>query len=163
MIFDKETELHLLESQPEWIQVGAKIEALQKDLHYWNNRLSKDPADWIAQKLDMIQKDLDLFQNILLFWASNYQKMKSVADAVERQIEAANKGADLLDLIDDLRTAYDYEYKENILLSQTFIAICEKKNIENKDKIRQSLRELAINTKKYAEFLKLKLENIIDE
>lgn len=163
MIFDSKIELQLLESQPEWVGISAKVEALQKDLAYWNDRLSKDPKDWIAQKIEMIEKDVDLFQNIILFWAANYKKMQSVSDAVERQVKAANKGAELLDLINDLRIAYKYEYDENILLSQTFIDICEKKKFQNVNEIKAALRELAINTKKYNDFLKVKLEQILDE
>jgi hypothetical protein len=163
MIFDPKIELELLESQPEWIDVNSKIQTLTNELAHWTNRLSNDPKDWIAKKVQLIEKDLKLFENILLFWASNYNKLKLVSEAIERQTKVVNKGADILDLIADLQIAHKFEYQENLILAQTFIKLCEKNNIESSDKIKSALMELAINTKKYNDFLKVKLKEMIDE
>ena len=94
---------------------------------------------------------------------SNYDKLERLGTSIERQIYVANKGAELMDLISDLRTALDYERKENIILSEVFIKLSEKMKLKETDSIRLVLNQLANKVKEYLNWVNAKINSIVDE
>ena len=162
MIFDSEIELKLLESQPEWCGVMSRVKELNEQKNQFINRLDKDPKEWIQKSIEKCDQEIKFFENILLFWSSNYAKLKSVSEAVEKQVKAANEGEKLLSLIDDLNIAYDYERNENIILSETFIKLAQTKGIET-EKINKVLQNLRVNVRDYLKHINKKINDIVNE
>ena len=116
MIFDPEIELANIERQPEWIGVSQKIDELKRRRSELIKALIKFENDSTMKRIDEIDRDIQLFQNILSFWVMNYSKMDRLYKAFESQISEINRAADLLDQINDLREAYRYEVEENEIL-----------------------------------------------
>lgn len=160
MIFDPYTELQNLEKQPEWCQVQAKIEKLQKSMGFYVSKFDSDPKDWIQKKINEIEEDLNLFRNILIFWKRNYTNMEQVCHHVTEQAKAANEGSKIMELIDDLRTAYKYESDHNVILSETFIRLCKHKGMEV-DKMNSALDELRKNVIDYKKHINNRLKEIV--
>lgn len=144
MIFDPEVELKNIEGQPEWIGVKEKITSLKKKRADLMANYEKYGNDKTLGLVDRVDEDIHLFQNIISFWILNYQKMQRLYDSFESSIKEINKGADQINLINDLKMAYNYERKENEILAQTFIDLVEKKGMDVKtmDKALNNLRHL---------------------
>ena len=148
MIFDPEIELKNIEEQPEWIGVTNKIAQLKKDREELLKKYERFQNPSILNAALKIDDDLSLFESILAFWAQNYQKMERLYKSFEASIGEVNKGAKQLDLICDLRIAYEYERKENIILSETFIELAEKKGMET-EKMNEALNKLRYLVRDY--------------
>jgi hypothetical protein len=151
MIFDPEIELKNIEDQPEWIGVNQKIESLQKKRVQLMAKFDKYNNDKILDLVNEVDEDLKLFESIISFWLSNYSKMDRLYKSFESSIKEVNKGSKQIDLINDLRTAYNYERKENIILSETFIELASSKGMETKkmDEALKDLRENVVNYLKH--------------
>ncbi len=162
MIFDSEAELKLLESQPEWCGVMDKVRQLNEQKNRFINQFDSNPKEWIQKSIENCDKEIKFFENILLFWSSNYTKLKSISEAVNRQVKAANEGEKLLSLIEDLNIAYDYERKENIILSETFIKLAKTKGIET-EKIDKVLMDLRVNVRDYLKHINKKVNDIVNQ
>ena len=94
MIFDIDIELQLLESQPEWIGIQERIVSLNDQLQRNVIAFDKSPDKYNQKRIEKTESDIKFFENILLFWASNYQKLKNLSQAVNHQVEASNNGTD---------------------------------------------------------------------
>jgi hypothetical protein len=161
-IFDPVIELQILESQPEWIDINSRIETLKNDLIVLNKRLDRDPMEWVAKRISKIENEIKFFENIILFWATNYNKLKKVSEAFEKQAKIYNCGADLADLIEDLRMMLKYERDENLLLMETFVKLASNKGLDS-DKFNSAMSKLRDKTKQYIDYVNTKIEEIINE
>ena len=162
IIFDPEIELQLLESQPEWVGINTKIELLAKDLNYWNTKFDKDPQEWIVKKLAVIQEEINFFENILLFWAANYNKLKKVSDAFAKQASVINQGAKLYDLIEDMRIANTHDQKLELVLAETFIKLAESKGMDTKQ-MDIVLHDLRATVRDYRKMIFEKIDKLTNE
>ena len=162
MIFDINIELKLLESQPEWVGIQERIVSLNDNLQRQVIAFDKSPDKFNQKRIEKAESEIKFFENILLFWASNYQKMKNLSQAVDHQVEASNNGAKLLELIDDLRIAHKFEYEENIILSETFIKLAEKKEIDTTN-LKQSFSKLHSKIKEYWIHMNKRINEITNE
>ena len=162
MIFDFEIELQLLESQPEWVGIQERIVSLQGTLHKNVIAFDKNPDKFNQKRIEHAEKEIKFFENILLFWASNYQKMKNLSQAVEHQIEASNNGAKLLELIDDLKMAYTLEGDTQMVLCKTFSNLVESKGMDA-TQMKQSFSKLHAKIKEYWGHMNKRLNEITNE
>jgi len=161
MIFDPEIELQLLESQPEWIGIKERIGGLKKDIEYYSMRLDKDPAEWIAKKITMLESDLNFYGNILALWITNYNKLKSLSEAVEKQSRIANEGERILSLVEDLRIAYTFHEKLDFTLCDVTVKIANEKGIDT-DKMKNALKDLSVTVHDYSKHMFKELDKEID-
>ncbi len=162
MIFDIKTELQLLESQPEWIGIQERIVNLNNDLEKAIFNFDKNPDRFNQKRIEKAESEIKFFENILLFWASNYQKMKNLTVAIEHQIHASNEGAKLLELIDDLRMAYTLEGDTQMVLCKTFIELAKSKGLST-DQMKQSFSKLHAKIKEYWNHMNKQLNEITGE
>jgi hypothetical protein len=152
MIFDPIIELELLESQPEWCGISEKVKELNEKRNQFIYKLDKDPKEWIQKTIENLDKEIKFFENILLFWSSNYTKLKRISEAVEKQSSIANEGHRILSLIDDLKMAYTFEEKLDFVLCQSVIDMAKLKGgeVEKMDKALHKLRHVV---KEYQTFM----------
>ena len=162
MIFDIDIELNLLESQPEWIGIQERIVSLNDQLQRNVNAFDKSPDKFNQKRIEKAESDIKFFENILLFWASNYQKMKNLSQVVNHQVEASNNGAKLLELIDDLRMAYTLEGETQMILSNTFIELVESKGL-NANQMKESFSKLRAKINEYWNHMNKRLNEITNE
>lgn len=162
MIFDIEIELKLLESQPEWIGIEERIKDLKNDHEKAIFNFDKNPDRFNQKRIEKAESEIKFFENILLFWALNYQKMKNLSAAVEHQVHASNQGAKLLELIDDLRMAYTLEDDTQMILCETFINLAKSKGLST-EQMKQSFSKLHSKIKEYWNHMNKRLNEITGE
>lgn len=162
MIFDIKTELQLLESQPEWVGIQDRVLILKDTLQKNINAFDKNP-DWFNQKrVEHAEGEIKFFENILLFWATNYKNLENLSKTFDHQVEASNNGAKLLELIDDLREAHTLEGETQMIISKTFIELVESKGL-NADQMKQSFSKLRAKINEYWKFMNKRLNEITNE
>ena len=148
MIFDPEIELRNIESQPEWIGVHKKIKQLQQTRADLMSKYEKFENVKILNAVTEVDKDLELFNNIIAFWIRNHQGLKALYNSFEESITEINKGAKQLNLINDLRIAYTMEGDTQQIISESFIQLAESKGIDVKD-MKKSFKKLQDKIKEY--------------
>lgn len=148
MIFDPEIELKNIESQPEWIGVHVKIKQLQDKRADLMAKYEKFENVKILNAVTEVDKDLELFSNIIAFWIRNHQGMKNLYKSFEDSIAEINKGAAQLNLINDLRIAYTMEGDTQKIISESFIQLAENKGMDVKD-MKQSFKKLQDKINEY--------------
>ncbi len=148
MIFDPEIELKNIESQPEWIGVHVKIKQLQDKRADLMSKYEKFENVKILNAVTEVDKDLELFSNIIAFWIRNHQGMKALYNSFEDSITEINKGAAQLNLINDLRIAYTMEGDTQQIISESFIELAESKGMDVKD-MKQSFKKLQDKINEY--------------
>ena len=148
MIFDPKIELANIESQPEWIGVHVKIKQLQEKRADLMAKFERFKNDKILNLIDEVDKDLELFSNIIAFWIRNHRGMKALYNSFEESIAEINKGAAQLNLINDLRIAYTMEGDTQQIISESFIELAESKGMDVKD-MKQSFKKLQDKINEY--------------
>lgn len=162
MIFDSEIELKNIESQPEWCGVMDRVKKLNEDKNRLIQRFDREPKEWIQKQIEKQDTEIKFFENILLFWSRNYKNMQHLSAKINMQVKVANKGEKLAGLIDDLRTAYKYQEDENLIIIQTFIKLCEQKELDP-EKIKTVLFDLRNKTKEYVGWINSKINQVVNE
>ncbi len=162
MIFDSEIELKNIEIQPEWCGVMDRVKILNEDKNRLIQRFDRDPKEWVQKQIEKHDEEIKFFENILLFWSRNYKNMQHLSDKVNLQVKIVNEGEKLAGLIDDLRTAFKYQEEENLIIIQTFIKLCEQKELDSK-KIETVLFKLRNETKEYVNWINSKINQIVNE
>ncbi len=162
MIFDIKTELHLLESQPEWVGIQDRVESLKDTLQKNIFAFDKNPDRFNQKRVEHTEGEIKFFENILLFWATNYKNLESLSKTFEHQVEASNNGAKLLELIDDLREAHTLEGETQMIISKTFIELVESKGL-NADQMKQSFSKLRAKINEYWKHMNKRLNEITNE
>jgi len=148
MIFDPEIELKNIESQPEWIGVHVKIKQLQDKRADLMAKYDKFENLKILNAVTEVDKDLELFNNIIAFWIRNHRGMKALYNSFAESITEINKGAKQLNLINDLRIAYTMEGDTQQIISESFIQLAESKGMDVKD-MKQSFKKLQDKINQY--------------
>lgn len=162
MIFDAKIELENIEKQPEWCGVIERVKKLNEEKNRLINRFDSDPKEWLQKSIEKVDEDIKFFENILLFWSRNYKNLQFFSESIKSQIDVVNKGADLTGLIDDLRTAYKYQEDENLIIIETFIKLCEQKELDS-EKIKTVMFDLRNKTKEYVNWINAKINTIVNE
>lgn len=157
MMINFEQELEFIESQPEWVGINKRVKDLLFQKENLVKKFDEKHSEWLQKSIEKCDEEIKFFENILLFWAANYKKLERFAKSIDHQIQVINKGADLLELIDDLKIAYTYAEKENIILSQTFIKLCEDKNMPI-EKMDSFFKQLRITSRDYFNHMKKRLD-----
>ena len=158
MIFDPKHELEFLETQPAWLGVEAKIKTLMERKSDLLESFDKLGNEKILKHIENVEADIQLFKNILAFWGLTYKKMVQLSDGVTEQANAANKGHDLLQCIDDLRMMYEGEYETNMDMLDWFV----NQNGNIKD-IHGSYHKLRDQANKYYKLLNDKIKLILND
>lgn len=162
MIFDIDIELKLLESQPEWVGIEERILNLNDQLHRNVIAFDKNPDKFNQKRIEKTESEIKFFENILLFWATNYKNLENLSKTFEHQVESSNNGAKLLELIDDLRMANTLEANTQMILSNTFIELVESKGL-NADQMKESFSKLRSKINEYWNHMNKRLNDITDE
>ena len=162
MIFDIKTELQLLESQPEWVGIQERIVNLNNDLQYAVKSFDTRPDKYNQKRVEKAESEIKFFENILLFWATNYKNLENLSKTFEHQVEASNNGAKLLELIDDLKEAHTLEGETQMIISKTFIELVESKGL-NADQMKLSFSKLRAKINEYWKHMNKRLNDITNE
>ena len=162
MIFDIDIELKLLESQPEWVGIEERIVSLNDQLQRNVITFDKSPDKFNQKRIEKIESEIKFFENILLFWATNYKNLENLSKTFEHQVEASNNGVKLLELIDDLRMAHTLEGETQMILSKTFIELAESKGL-NADQMKESFSKLRAKINEYWNHMNKRLNDITNE
>jgi hypothetical protein len=158
MIFDIEIELSWLEKQPEWCGIMAKVKEINNQKNKLIHRFDQDPKEWIQKAINKCDDEIKFFENILLFWSRTYSKMESIPKIIDNQAKLSNNGAKILDLIEDLKAAYTYDCKLDLVLTETFIKLANEKGM-NTDKMDKSLHDLRIIVRDYQKHMFKQLDS----
>jgi len=148
MIFDPEIELLNIETQPEWIGVQFKIKQLQERRADLMVKFDKFGNEKILNVVNEVDSDLKLFESILELWIRNHQKLERLYKSFEDSINEINKGAKQLNLINDLKIAYTMEGDMQEVLCNTFIDLCNKKDIDTNN-MESTFKKLRAKIKEY--------------
>jgi hypothetical protein len=157
MILDFEIQLQDLESQPVWIEVDKKINQLKNRKQELLIAFDKYENEKVLALIENVDKDIQLFKNIIAFWALNYSNLEKFKADIQHNIEANNNGAQLLQQIDDLRMIWEHESKLNIDLSELILLKFQEKDIKD------SLSKLKLKSNEYYKLLVQKIKEITNE
>jgi hypothetical protein len=162
MIFDPHIELQNLESQPEWCGVMDRVKQLNEEKNKLIHRFDKEPKEWIQKAIEKQDEEIKFFENILLFWSRNYRNLENFSKAIDAQIKVSNNGARILSLIEDLKIAYSYDNKMELVLSETFIKLAKSKGLDT-DKMNEALNDLRFTVRDYKKHMFKDLNKAVKE
>jgi hypothetical protein len=147
MIFDLQIELENLQKQPEYIGVSKKIDSLISLRKYYYDQYQKREHDTLLKKMEEVDNDIQLFQNILLFWKRNYEMVANLQKSFAEQVEAANKGGQLLTVIKDLNMVLEFETDYSNEVNKLLLTAYESKM--DTSKMTDALNSLRHKVKDY--------------
>ncbi len=129
------------------------IKKLKKDVQYWQDRADKNPNKAILKKLDEAQNILDAFTGLINLLQFTYKQSDAMMRHYERQKNIVNNGADILDLLEDLKQAYNLELQENTLLGDILGKVINERTGVDAEKIKKYFSDWMELKKKYLKFL----------
>ena len=151
MILDFEIELEDLEKQPEWVGLNQRVKELAEEKQKITAWFEREPKEWMNRRLNAIEKDVQLFENILSFWAINYKKLAQLKNKFEFHAKDFNKNALYLQIIKDQQMIIESDQEIFEETSESILSILKDKPFA------EGLNKLKNKVNEYYKTLKLKL------